>query len=93
MKQQTTLPYEVIEPAWSLTLKQPIHIDYEIENKCPKCGEQIYIYWDTPATDHPELLYYSVECTKCEWHDGDSYPTLRRLAEKFKLRPKLKPQC
>lgn len=46
-----------------------------LKNNCPHCNQQgLYAYPHTPASDHPELTNYYVECNYCDWEDADSYP-------------------
>ena len=52
-----------------------------LKGECPKCDKgSLYAYSHTPASDHPELSSWYVECNTCDYEEGDSYPTLEYLS-------------
>lgn len=54
-------------------------------DKCPTCGEGLYAYWHTPASDHPECGTWSVECGHCDYEHEEEFQSIERLKNNFKI--------
>ena len=68
-------------------MEAPIEQTKSLKDKCPTCGNELYAYWHTPASDHPECGSWYVECAnqKCKHEHDDCFPNLEWLSEKFNI--------
>jgi len=45
----------------------------ELDKTCPKCSSKLYMYPETMCSDHPELEFWYVECTKCDYRIDETF--------------------
>lgn len=58
-----------------------------LKDKCPTCGNNLYAYWHTSASDHPEIGNWHVECSnsQCKYEYCNCFADLEDVSKKFNV--------
>lgn len=68
-------------------MQEPVEQVKSLDDKCPICGFNLYAFWHTPSSDHPELGVWYVECNNnnCNYQYDDCFPNLEWLSKEFNI--------
>ena len=74
-------------------MNEPINQTQLLKVNCQLCGHQLYSYWHTPSSDHPELGNWYVECTNldCDYKHDDAFIDLEDVYKQFSDKSKDQP--
>ncbi len=69
-------------------MEEPKEQTISLKEKCPICGDELYAFWHTPASDHPECGTWYVECNNenCKYEYNDSFPNLEWISKTFNIK-------
>lgn len=58
-----------------------------LKDECPRCASKLYAYKHTPASDHPDIYSWYIECESgsCKYEYEDSFSTLADMCREFSI--------